>query len=199
MKRYIRNKTIKFNDVNDIKIDKSLKNDLRADSFKRLKHKDTVKKLSRIKKLNQRKLKKLKTLRIKRERNTHIEHCAESLEANLPRSERWFRGLYLKEDIRRTFSEDLFKDQFNRPFNSKYIPDVCNTGYKYIIEVDGSYHDRPDQRLKDIKRDYYFEKRGYLVIRVKHNDFASYADCVSKVRARVFEVDLIESERRKCP
>ena len=125
-----------------------------------------------------------------------IERKAASLEGNLPTSEKWFRELYLKEDIKRTFSEDLFKDEFNRPFNSKYIPDVCNRGYKYIIEIDGSIHSRPDIILKDKIKDYYFTKRGYIVIRVKYGNMDDYKKCIELVKARIAEIEPIEQARR---
>lgn len=144
---------------------------------------------------------KAKGRKVKRKRNkvrvqNRIEYYAQRLEDNLPASERWFRDMYLKEDIQRSFSEDLFKDQFNKPFNQKYIPDVSNVGYKYIIEVDGSIHNTPEQQLKDIKKDYYFKKRDYLVIRVRYGSNADYHDCVEKVRTRVAEIDVIERKRR---
>lgn len=137
----------------------------------------------------------------KARRKNLIEYYAISLENNLPKSEQWFREMYLKEDIKRMFSEDNFKDQFNKSFNNRFIPDICNVGYKYIIEVDGSIHNTPEQKYKDMKKDYYFETRGYLVIRVKYGDNAGYRSCVEKVKARVAEIDIIELARRNsiCP
>ena len=140
---------------------------------------------------------RIKKAKLKERRSPNlIEYYAKQLEEDLPASERWFRDMYLKEEIVRTFSEDLFKDRFNKSFNKIYIPDVCNIGYKYIIEVDGSIHNTPEQKYKDLKKDYYFEKRGYLVIRVKYGDNAGYSTCVSKVKARVLEIDIIEQSRR---
>jgi len=120
----------------------------------------------------------------------------ERLEANLPASERWFRELYFKEDIKRTFSEDHFKDQYNVPFNSTFIPDVTNRGYKYIIEIDGGYHNTPEQQFKDAKRDHYFIKREYLVIRIKDRDMESYTAGIELIKARVKEIDELELKRR---
>jgi very-short-patch-repair endonuclease len=127
---------------------------------------------------------------------SRIENFAKILEADLPKSEQWFRSLYIKEEFKRTFSEDLFKDKFNKPFNSKYIPDVTNIGYKYIIEIDGSIHNTPDQIFKDKIKDYYFTKRGYLVIRVKHYDLLGYNKCIELIKARIIEIDNIELKRR---
>jgi len=83
----------------------------------------------------------------------------------------------------------LYKDEFNRPFNTMYIPDVCNRGYRYLIEIDGGYHNTPTQQAKDFKRDYYFHKRGYITIRIKDRDMESYKAGIEAVRARIKEIE----------
>lgn len=62
-----------------------------------------------------------------------------------------------------------------------YIPDVHNPKYRYVIEVDGSYHELPKQKVKDIKKDLYFNKLGYKVIRVVAYSDASLAEAIRTV------------------
>jgi len=125
----------------------------------------------------------------KKARKQQLEKYSKQLEDNLPKSEAWFRNLYLKEEIHRNHANPFFKDKFNVAINNKYIPDVSNRGYRYIIEVDGSWHDQPDVILRDIKKDYYFKKRGYLVLRVKDNDTESYKTAIEQLRAWIIEMD----------
>jgi very-short-patch-repair endonuclease len=134
--------------------------------------------------------------RINKSREMLLENRSKRLETSLPRSEVWFRNLYLSEAFNRTFKEDHFKDQFNRPFNSRYIPDVSNRGYRYIIEVDGSWHDQADVKLHDKKKDYYFKKRGYVVIRIKAYDLESYKLGMEQIKLRIEEINKLETEKR---
>lgn len=126
-----------------------------------------------------------------------FQERSKKLESSLPKSEIWFRAKYEKEDINRQFKEKLFKDHYNDPVNRTYIPDVHNRGYKYIIEVDGSFHDRADQQLKDIKKDYYFRKRGYLVLRVKAYDEDSYNECIQKLKEHISYMNQVEAAKRR--
>lgn len=129
-------------------------------------------------------------------RNKLLETRSNWLETSLPKSEVWFREKYLKEDINRMFKEDLFKDKFNKPFNQRYIPDVSNKGYKYIIEIDGSWHDRADAQIRDNKKDYYFKKRGYLVLRIKAYNDDSYVSAINELKIHVARMNVEEAKRR---
>lgn len=112
-----------------------------------------------------------------------------ALETNLPKSEIWFRELYSKENIVRKHLKHHFVDCFNRPFNRKYIPDVSNQGYRYIIEIDGSIHDLPEVKYNDSIKDYYYSKRGYCVIRIKAFDEQSYKDGIEKLKAQIAYIE----------
>jgi len=46
-----------------------------------------------------------------------------------------------------------------------YIADFVSLKNRLIIEVDGEYHQLPEQQLLDAERTKYFEQKGYRVIR----------------------------------
>lgn len=112
-----------------------------------------------------------------------------ALEANLPKSEQWFRDLYSKELIERKLKTKLHLDKYNTPVNRKYIPDVHNRGYKYVIEIDGSWHDQPEVQYKDRQKDYYFEKRGYCVIRIKAFNEESYKAGITQLKEHILKIE----------
>lgn len=122
---------------------------------------------------------------------------AKELETRLPKSEQWFRSLYEKEDIKRLFKSKVHQDQYNKPFKWNYIPDLINLGYRYVVEIDGSIHDQPDIQIKDIKKNYYFHKRNYVMIRIKAYDEESYKAGIEKIKARIKEYDDKELIRRE--
>lgn len=98
-------------------------------------------------------------------RDSRLTQYGKKIEKNLPESEKWFRAKWLE-----LFSQvepiTLYQDQFNTPLG-KYIPDVINNGYKYIIEIDGSIHKDEIVAFKDrLKTDYYL-KRKYTVYRIE--------------------------------
>lgn len=194
MKRYIRTVSIE-------KQTNPLKEELQQIRLKERSNLEKREKAYKRFKAQQEKRKKKKKNKIRKFKYSSglMEYRANLLESELPASEKWFRELYLKEDIHRTFSEDYFKDKFNKPFNNRYIPDVCNLGYKYIIEIDGAIHNNPEVIIKDKKRDYYFEKRGFLVIRIKYGDNQGYKNAIELIKQRIKEFDIIEiNKRKKC-
>lgn len=46
-----------------------------------------------------------------------------------------------------------------------YIADFVSLKNRFIIEVDGEYHQLPEHQLLDAERTKYFEQKGYRVIR----------------------------------
>jgi very-short-patch-repair endonuclease len=85
-----------------------------------------------------------------------LKQYAKELNANLPNSERWFLEHYTPHP----------KDRFNRPFGP-YIPDIINKQYRYIIEIDGSIHDAPQVKLRDVIKTKYYQDNFFKVFRVK--------------------------------
>lgn len=68
--------------------------------------------------------------------------------------------------LQKTFKKRVKSQQ---PFvigGKVYYADICVKSLKTIIEVDGGYHDTPEQREKDAIRDAAFKSIGYTTIRV---------------------------------
>lgn len=114
-----------------------------------------------------------------------LQNYADQLEKQLPKSEQWFRSMWLK-DVEQDHIT-LYQDCFNHPLG-KYIPDVINRGYKYIIEIDGSIHDTPTQQWKDKLKDQYYNKQGYQVFRIKAYDESNYLIVLEQVRKHILYI-----------
>ena len=54
-----------------------------------------------------------------------------------------------------------------------YIADFVCLSEKLVIEVDGGYHEEPEQQHDDQIRTDYLQKRGYRVIRFKNEEVTS--------------------------
>jgi very-short-patch-repair endonuclease len=118
--------------------------------------------------------KKVKTAATKPKKLTRIQRNAKELNDNLPASERWFQSLW------------PYRDLYNQVLG-KFIPDVLNRTYRYVIEVDGSIHLTSKQKRRDRRKDNYYKSKGYKVFRVKAYDIVSYDKCltdINKLRLR---------------
>lgn len=51
-----------------------------------------------------------------------------------------------------------------------FVADFCCHSLKLIVEIDGGYHDLPEQIVYDQERDRYFEDYSYHVIRFSNKD-----------------------------
>lgn len=107
-----------------------------------------------------------------------LQQYADNLNKNLPNSERWFQNLWTKDMEQDKL--DLYQDKFNYPLG-RYIPDVINMGYRYVIEIDGSIHDDPMVQWKDKVKDLYYKKKGYQVFRLKAYDQDAYEELVINI------------------
>lgn len=183
MRKIIRDKVLVLDGNNSKVVNK---NEYNPKKIKRRKKRVSKSLRKKLKANNFRTLKKQKLL----------EKYAKELETYLPKSEIWFRDKYRNENIARTHKGKRFKDEYNKPYSATYIPDIINEGYKYIIEIDGSVHDRPDIQLNDLKKDHFFIKRGFLVIRIKAYDEESYKTGMDKLREYIAKFDAPEIEAR---
>lgn len=87
----------------------------------------------------------------------YCKALAKALRTDLPYSEQWFWSKYeSKKDI---------ADRSNVYFGG-YIPDIINSNYKYVIEVDDSSHNTSEGIARDIKKNAQYERLGYKVFRV---------------------------------
>ena len=110
---------------------------------------------------------------------------------NIP-SEIWFRELWQKSGMlctKKKFRRG--KDRFNYPINEKYIADVVNYKFMYVIEIDERYHEQPDRKRLDEIRDAALKCLGFNVFRIRAynlQDFNSVVDSIRKLRfdRRVF-------------
>jgi len=93
----------------------------------------------------------------------YLDRLAKRLEENLPKSEVWFRSIYERHGLK------LESDKYNQPW-FKRIPDIVNHDLKYVIEIDGSIHEKKEQIARDRKKDRFYENKNYRVFRVKAYD-----------------------------
>lgn len=110
------------------------------------------------------------------ERNTWILNRSKELNDNLPKSEVWFYDKFKHTD---QFKEMNFRR--NQIFRSLYICDLFSLKYRTVIEVDGSYHERPDQIEKDIQKDNNIKRYHFNLIRVKAFDDDSFLNCLNEL------------------
>lgn len=107
---------------------------------------------------------------------------AEKIEAKRYASDRW---------LKREWEDCLdANDKFNFPLG-RFIPDLVNEKFRYIIECDGSIHDRKDVRRKDLAKDSSYRSKGYRVFRLRAYDFAA----LSAIKTEVRRIRLIKGRR----
>lgn len=117
-----------------------------------------VRKKSRSKKKRKLRAFKRKILREARSRGlTPTDIFAERMRAKPPKSDVWFQERWA------SLADE--HDQYNVRFHGT-IPDCINHKYKYVIEIDGSIHNRADVKKKDAKKDKFYASKGYEVFRV---------------------------------
>lgn len=107
---------------------------------------------------------------------------AQSLNRNMPASEVWFWRKWSELGLQH---ED---DKPNVVVGTKIV-DVLNLHFKYAIEIDGSYHDRPEQKIKDAKKDIQIIRAGFYVVRVRAYSQESLNECVVKIIAYKKEIE----------
>lgn len=106
------------------------------------------------------------------ERKAELKQYSAELNENLPKSEVWFKAYY------KFFKHP--RDEFNAPMGY-YIPDVKNKQYRYVIEIDGSVHNRPDVIKNDILKDKFYKRCGFTVIRIIAYDMESLTLGLNKI------------------
>ena len=67
-----------------------------------------------------------------------------------------------------------------------YIADFICLPAKLVIEVDGGYHQKPEQQESDKQRTEFLERKGYQVIRIKNEEISNdLNEVVMKIKAEV--------------
>ncbi|NUN06632.1 MAG: DUF559 domain-containing protein [Bdellovibrio sp.] len=102
-----------------------------------------------------------------------LEARGDELNTNLPKSEVWFQEKYL--------SFAIPSDEFNVRFGICCIPDVINRVYKYVIEIDGSIHQRKEIQIRDKEKDEIYRRCGFLVIRVIAHSETSFEKAINTI------------------
>ena len=132
--------------------------------------------------MNWKSIKNKSIYKIKRKRRkpkkSRIQLYADKLNKDLPKSEVWFQDLFKEHRISTGIHRN--RDHYNEPIG-KYIADLLNYKYKYIVEIDGSMHDQELIKFKDQVKDLYLTKRGYTVIRVKAFNQSEYENAVNQI------------------
>jgi len=75
------------------------------------------------------------------------------------------------------FGFEFQKPFYNREEGEGYIADFYLPRYRLIFEIDGGYHDNPEQTEKDKRRDKWFEKNRCLVVRVENEQTENINEC----------------------
>lgn len=107
------------------------------------------------------------------EKKIRLHTLSAKLILSTPRSECWFQKLYKPYQC--------YSDKFNIPIHNTYIPDVSNLQFKYIIEIDGSVHDKSSQQLKDRKKDSFYKRLGYKVFRIEAYNHTQFTNTIKEI------------------
>lgn len=116
-----------------------------------------------------------------------LQKMDNQLNANLPKSERWFMAEYQEVGL------FLKSDQNNKPFGN-YIPDIVNHSYKYVIEIHDPGHNLADRKLRDEVKEKAWKRLGYAVFIVwawNLLSFEKFAREMSDYRERYMTSDYI--------
>lgn len=105
-----------------------------------------------------------------------LETRAKQLNKNLPKSEKWFRDRFEKEE----FFKDL-EIEYNKPFK-RFIYDAISLKKQIAIEVDGSIHDEKTVKIRDEEKNKLTGCYGLKMIRVKAYDDLSYNNAMLEIK-----------------
>lgn len=86
------------------------------------------------------------------------------LVANMTPSEKKVRACLLANHI------EYKQQHFIRHGDNYYFADFMLPEHNVVIEVDGGYHNEPQQKIDDRKRQKNIEKEGFKVMRIKNED-----------------------------
>lgn len=131
-----------------------------------------------------RKLKKLRKLEQSHKKLIKLGRSV-LLQQEPPKSEQWFHGLWEYYGMKHP------DDQYNA-IKFGFIPDVLNEHYQYIIEVDGSIHERPDIIKRDKFKENIFNTNGYKVFRVMAYNHADFMDLLKQVKSYREDMDVLD-------
>ena len=68
-----------------------------------------------------------------------------------------------------------------------YIADFVCLSHKLIVELDGGYHQLPQQQMSDIQRTQWLESKGYLVIRFSNEElFGNINNVLEIIKEKIY-------------
>ena len=68
-----------------------------------------------------------------------------------------------------------------------YIADFVCLSHKLIIELDGGYHQLPQQQTSDAERTQWLEGRGFVIIRFTNEELLNNIDSVlEKIKEKIY-------------
>ena len=71
-----------------------------------------------------------------------------------------------------------------------YIADFFCLTNRLIIEVDGGYHDKPEQQIADQWRTEFLEKKGYHVVRFNNEEVNTHiGDVIRKIKEEIINIE----------
>ena len=72
-----------------------------------------------------------------------------------------------------------------------YIADFLCLKAKLVIEVDGGYHDKPQQQLEDQLRTEFLQSKGYRVIRFTNEEVSSQLKgVISRIKEELIKIEV---------
>lgn len=101
-----------------------------------------------------------------------IYQFANELNKDTPKSEQWFLSEFIKQNLSIKLERNIVIDY--------YIADFVYN--KLIFEIDGSIHDTPRQKSRDERKDRYYKKKGYTVIRIKAYCQTSFNEGIKRLK-----------------
>jgi len=75
-----------------------------------------------------------------------------------------------------------YKQQYPIHARQVYFADFYLPEHNVVIEVDGGYHNEPEQKRKDIVRQRNIEKEGFMVMRIKNEECLFIEEIFKKIQ-----------------
>lgn len=89
--------------------------------------------------------------------------------------------------LRKEIKSDKFRRQ--HPIGD-YIADFVCLSNKLVIEVDGGYHNEPQQQQDDLWRTEYLTSKGYKVIRFKNEEVnANILEVIRRIKEELINIE----------
>lgn len=127
---------------------------------------------TRIKDLEE-ELEHLKNIRHNQGMEGAAKAFVEKLKARATEAELKFMDIAQKKGLKLEFQHKINIYDKNGRIKQFFIVDFCDPIYKICFEVDGEYHNTPEQKKKDYMRSRILAKAGYKVYRITNEEVLS--------------------------